>query len=457
MSDLKSWVLEYLLNSVWQVPLVFAAGWVAARLMRRIGPRVEHRVWVSALLLEVLLPACHLRLGELARKAWGLVQWGLRGGAAGGEVRVVMGNGAASGGGVLRLPEAVLTGVVVAYGCSLLYFAGRLAWGLWRTGVMRRQAERVTLTDEAAQRWSRYSRGMGVGIDTIAMSPMISGPVTVGVRRGVLLVPPGFLESVADSGLYNDWDAVVAHELAHMRRRDYAKNLVYGVLSLPVAYHPLLWLTRSRVAESREMVCDAMAAEAVEGRERYARSLLRLAAMLAKGAPARTLHAIGIFDANIFERRVMNLTEKRVEIRGTRRFAMAAACVVVGLATCASALALRMEVAAPAAVATAQSGSPSRLKVDPEIIAGSILYKKQPVYPAEAKEKKDTVDGSVVLDAIIGKDGSVQNLRVKKSLRRDYDRSALEAVREWRYKPYLLNGNPTEVDTTVTVTYSSQP
>ena len=77
---------------------------------------------------------------------------------------------------------------------------------------------------------------------------------------------------------------------------------------------------------------------------RYARSLLRLATMLAKGTPARTLHAIGIFDANIFERRVMNLTEKRVEIRGTRRFAMAAACVVVGLATRASALALRMEV-----------------------------------------------------------------------------------------------------------------
>ena len=94
-------------------------------------------------------------------------------------------------------------------------------------------------------------------------------------------------------------------------------------------------------------------------------------------------------------------------------------------------------------------------KVDPEIIAGNLLYKKQPVYPAEAKEKKDT-DGSVVLDAIIGKDGLVQNLRIKKSLRKDYDRSALEAVREWRYKPYL-NGNPTEVNTTVTVTYSLQP
>ena len=71
------------------------------------------------------------------------------------------------------------------------------------------------------------------------------------------------------------------------------------------------------------MVCDAMAAETVAGRENYARSLLRLASLLVHGTPARTLHAIGIFDANIFERRVMNLTEKYVELRGVRRLATA--------------------------------------------------------------------------------------------------------------------------------------
>ena len=54
---MKSWVLSYLLNSLWQIPLLFAAGWVAARALRRVGSTAEHRVWVSVLLLQTLLPA----------------------------------------------------------------------------------------------------------------------------------------------------------------------------------------------------------------------------------------------------------------------------------------------------------------------------------------------------------------------------------------------------------------
>jgi TonB family protein len=240
---------------------------------------------------------------------------------------------------------------------------------------------------------------------------------------------------------------VFAHEFAHIRRRDFTKNLAYELLSLPMAYHPLLWLTRSRVAESREVVCDAMAAAAVAGREKYARSLLRLASLLAKGTPTRTLHAIGIFDANIFERRVMNLTEKRVEIKGTRRFAVVAACVVVALATCVSALALRMEV-----TSQAQADSSPRLKVKPEILAGMIVSRLNPIYPPQARAEK--VTGAVVLALTINKEGEPTNIQVKKSVRADMDESAVTAVQQWRWKPYLLNGNPVEVDSTVTITYS---
>jgi hypothetical protein len=357
VSDIEHRILEYLLNSLWQVPVIFAAGWVAARMALRIGPRMEHRVWVSALMLEAALPACRFRLGDLLREMEGLV---LRGAATGsGGVRVVLGAGAISGAGILRMPREMLAEVAVAYGCGLVYFAGRLGWGLWRTRVMTKQAECVTLTGKAMQHWERYAKIFGCESARVAASPMISGPVTVAGRQGVMLVPPGFLESVTEA----DLDAVVSHEFAHMRR-DFLKNLVYRALSLPVAYHTLLWMTRARVAESREMVCDAMAAEVVEGRENYARSLLRLASLLVKCPPVKTLHAIGIFDANIFERRVMKLTQGRVEIRGARQFAMAAVCVVVGLATCASALALRMDVAAPPVAASApQSESSARMTV----------------------------------------------------------------------------------------------
>jgi TonB family protein len=450
MSALESWLLGYLLNSLWQVPLIFAVAWLVARLVNRVDPRMEHRVWVSALLLEAVLPACRIHPLELGRTVWDFVSRAWGGGAADGHVRIAVGPGTTYGG-MLRLPAEVLVGVSIVYGCVLLYFAGRLAWGVWKTSVMRRQAKCVTLNGEAAQSWDRYSRFFGVGTDSnaasLAVSSKVSGPVTVGVRRGVLLVPPEFLDTVGES----DLDALLAHEFAHMRRHDFAKNLVYEVISLPVTYHPLFWLTRSRVAESREMVCDAMAAEAVAGREEYARSLLRLASMLVNRSPARTLHAIGIFDANTFERRVMTLTRTYEEIRGARRLTIVAACIVAGVATCASALTLRME--APAPVQTEQqAASPARLKVKGSVLAGQIVSHKNPVYPAQARA--DGISGAVILSVTINKDGEPINVLVKKSVRDDLDESAVTAVQQWRWKPYLLNGEPVEVDSTVTITYS---
>ncbi len=319
---------------------------------------------------------------------------------------------------------------------------------------MRRASERVELAGEAERIWKRCLESFGLEDSEagIEVSPMTPGPVTMGVVRQVLLVPPGFLERVGEDEL----EAVLAHEFAHVRRRDFAKNLVYEVVALPVSFHPLLWLTRMRVAESREMVCDRMAAEAVAGRERYLRCLLRLATMLSDRRPAGVLHAIGIFDANIFERRVMNLTRRDVRVSGARRVAIAAACVVIGAVTCVSAMALRMEVSAATVQsddAKGKSVAPNALSVSGEKMAGSLIYKVPPVYPAEAKANKDTVNGAVILLVVVDKEGVPQTVKVKKSLRADYDQSAVDAVSQWRWKPFLLNGNPTEVKTTIEVNY----
>jgi TonB family protein len=447
MKTIEPWVLAYLLNSLWQVPLVFLAAWAAARLVRPAGPRAEHKVWVAALLLQVLLPLCHFRLAGVLPRAWNLLSWLGQGAAPGGNVRVTLGPAATAGSAALRLPPPILWTMIAAYAGTLVYFAGRLAWGLRKTAIMPKQAVSATISESATQKLERSGAFRQAEIDptAILISPAISGPVTIGVRHRILLLPPGFIEQIGEA----DLDAVLAHEFAHMRRHDFAKNLLYELLSLPIAYHPLLWLTRSRLAETRELVCDAVAAEAVTGRERYARSLLRLASMLSNRAPAKTLHAIGILDANIFERRIMNLTRKPVEIPGIRRAAIAAVCGVLAIAACASALAFRVDVDGPAAT---QTNAPKRLTVKATDLTA--LDRKVPVYPADAKANRDTIDGAVVLAVVIGKDGAPEHIAIKKSLRGDYDQSALDAVREWRWKPYLLNGDPIEVDTDISVTYS---
>ncbi len=447
MRALESSMLAYLLNSAWQAPLIFAVAWVAARALRRNGAAAEHRVWSIALTLEAILPACTVRPSELPGLVARLFGAGARGGNA--HITVTQGAGLAHGG--LRPSAAILAVVAVVYGCVVVYFAGRLAIGLRKTATIRRRAQRIFLTDAAGLTWQRCCRLFDVFHAVAAVSHDIDGPMTIGIRHKVLLLPAEWQTSLCD----DDFDAAIAHEFAHMQRGDFAKNLVYEVLSLTMAYHPVLWLTRAKLAESREMVCDAMAAEAVAGRDAYARSLLRLASMLSERTPARTLHAIGIFDANIFERRIMSLTEQHVELGSMRRMATAAVCVLLGVGTCASALTLRIKVSAPATPAVPRQAQPTQhtgaIRVSAAVVAGQLLNHVDPIYPDIARAAG--VSGDVVLHAIIGKSGTMQSLQAISGPEM-LKGAAIEAVKQWTYRPYLLNGEPTEVDTTITVTFS---
>lgn len=454
MKALESSMLSYLLNSLWQAPLIFAAAWIAARALRRNGAAAEHCVWVTALTLETVLPACTVRPAELFSALKQLTVRLFSGGAPAEHVQVTVIPGAGLMHSGLRLPTEVFAIVAMTYGCVVVYFVGRLAFGLWRTAAIRRDAQRIFLAGASGSTWQRCCRFFDVFHAVAAVSREIDGPLTIGIRHKVLLLPADWQAGLND----DDLDAAIAHEFAHMRRGDFAKNLLYEVLSLPIAYHPLLWMTRTKLAESREMVCDAMAAEAVAGREEYARSLLRLASTLSKRRPVRTLHAIGIFDANIFERRIMSLTEQPMKSGTARRMATAAVCVLLGVGTCASALALRVRIAAPAAPFAQNETQPAphsdAVSISSSVMAGNLLAHVNPVYPEMARAAH--VSGSVILHAIIGKSGEMKALQVISGPEM-LSGAAIDAVRQWTYRPYLLNGEPTEVETTITVNFSLNP
>jgi len=104
---------------------------------------------------------------------------------------------------------------------------------------------------------------------------------------------------------------------------------------------------------------------------------------------------------------------------------------------------------APAAIPKA--ATPKRITVSQGVQTGLLIRKVQPVYPPLAKQAR--ISGSVVLSALIGKDGTIQNLKAV-SGHPMLIQSALDAVRQWKYKPYFLNGEPVEVDTQVTVNFT---
>ena len=107
--------------------------------------------------------------------------------------------------------------------------------------------------------------------------------------------------------------------------------------------------------------------------------------------------------------------------------------------------------AAPTVVNVAPRKAAGLTRVSSGVMAGQIITRTQPVYPPIARAAH--VSGSVVLHAIISKTGAIQSLSVVSGAEM-LRASAIAAVQEWKYRPYLLNGDPTEVETTITVNFS---
>jgi protein TonB len=95
--------------------------------------------------------------------------------------------------------------------------------------------------------------------------------------------------------------------------------------------------------------------------------------------------------------------------------------------------------------------TPQRVRVSQGVSQGLLIKKIQPAYPPLARQAR--IQGQVLLQAEISKDGTIQNLRLI-SGHPMLAPAAIEAVKQWRYKPYYLNGEPVEVETQITVIFS---
>ena len=102
--------------------------------------------------------------------------------------------------------------------------------------------------------------------------------------------------------------------------------------------------------------------------------------------------------------------------------------------------------------ATAQPDAPKRVRVGGEVAENNLTKKVQPVYPTAAKAAH--VQGTVELEATISREGVPLELRVVSSPNEDLSEASLEAVRQWRYRPTLLNGNPVDIVTAVIINFT---
>src|SRR5213080_518847 len=184
--------------------------------------------------------------------------------------------------------EPVLPWIVALWLAGVLVLSARLAWG-WiatrRLGAMGTRPAPVACV-EALERLAarlRVSRPVRV-----LESAVLQVPAVLGLVRPVILVPASALTGLTPLQL----DALLAHELAHVRRYDYLVNLIQSVIETLLFYHPAVWWISWRVRQEREHCCDDLAVAACGDAHFYAAALLGME-RLRVAAPTLALTAAG--------------------------------------------------------------------------------------------------------------------------------------------------------------------
>lgn len=322
----------FLLNALWQVPAVVLAASLGERLLRRGPARFRHALWLVALASCVLLPAASL-IPEASPVL-----------PSAPEMRFEAPAGEPQPAPVFPMPELppVLPGTVaVLYG--LFFAAGvfRLGRSWWKARTLARTAAPAVLSEEADAIARRCCSAFGLEEVDLRVSERIPGPVTVG---SVVLLPPAFLAEATPDEL----TSALGHEMAHVRRRDYAFHLAGEALLVPVSFHPAVRRLRRRLAETREMACDEAVVERLIGARAYARSLLSVAASVAGlPRPALTLGVYQPMDSDTLEERMKRLTDPRSRLG--RRLALASLSLALVLLAGTGLAASSLAVDAPAA------------------------------------------------------------------------------------------------------------
>lgn len=632
-------IAAFALHAVWQVPLLACATWLAVR-VGQPKIRFAHALWVMTLLLCVAAPLLSTWQGYRVARAQMQV----------GAVSISYPNDDAahnvpamqresfwlrmvhkhfnSADGVrpfaFALPPHVARAISATY--VLLLVLACLRFGMaWRRARRLVHAASADVPQRFVRAMQMQCEVMDCPIPKVAVSDEIAGPLLAGVVQPTLLLPAHSANELSDEEV----EAVLAHELSHLCRRDPLWHTVSSVLLLPVQFHPVANWIASRIRQTREMACDAEAVAWMGSWSRYADALLCVAERMSFATTVTRGVGLGLFDmeqtyaatardswlrsktgpataglelfdaTGAMEERMRSMMKNNetMSLRSRWMRGLAAAAIAATGVAAASMIQVQPALAAPqkdttveaqpmvtvddhgpalasghrvqkqlldasrrlheaetkahndedrSKISTAQqvlrmaqsevaeqsapravtvhvihdtplmSGDDvkvhvrtrdaelSQAKLDQQkmqldvklhalqmqqhvelapiqaviakleppivlsagqqngparvsgkILAGQIIQKVQPVYPQSAKDAK--IQGEVILHAIIDEEGKVAQLAIVSSPDDALSKSALDAVRQWTYKPYLLNGKPTAVDTTINVNFSLAP
>ena len=331
-------------------------------------------------------------------------------------------------------------------------FAGgvlvRVAWlgaGLWQLRRLRLAARPLDVIPEPLRAAAWRARA-----DATFYLSDLPGPISFGLVRGRILLPRHFAALDGESQYL-----AALHELVHVRRRDALQCLLEECAVAILWFYPWSWWVRSRLRLAREQVVDRATAGTRSDRAAYVRTLLSFAGHQPPFLPT----AAGMWRPRELRARIDALY-REVSMSRTRLFA-AGASVAFSLAGFAAAGAAAFPFHAPADPAITTPAPDLALQDsgqadEPVRIGGDVKPPKKikhvdPVYPPEAKEAG--IEGIVIIDAIVDKEGKVGHAEVVRSVP-ELDQAALDAVLQWEFEPTYIKGKAVSVRFTVTINFT---
>jgi bla regulator protein blaR1 len=396
---------------------------------RDLGWTLIHFLWQGALLAALLNAALPLCRTVTAKHTCALVTLALMVLAPIATFAVLHdanGTGIAADGPPASPSPAWMNGLVIAWLAGIVTLSLR-ALGGWHMVQSLKRRDTLAVPGELLQRCQSLQRRLAVAWPVrFLLSRRIDAPMVVGWLRPVILIPVSAIAGLSAQQL----DALILHELAHIRRLDTFTNILLVGVETVLFYHPAVWWVSRQVRTLREHCCDDVAVAAFGDAATYVEALTALAPWKAAGRMA--LAANG----GQLKHRVARLLDGRCE---PRRLSLSA---LTGLALL-SLLA--------GSVAMAQTGHRAAAMTELRPIRETHTL---PPYPKESIHLKE--QGRVKLAVTIGTDGAVSRASVvEPSGHSRLDDAALQFVKKnWRWQPATRAGKPVAASTKVSVLFN---
>lgn len=389
MTRFSELLLSFVVNAGWQIAVIFTIASVGSYLLRNAAANLRHGLWLLALGLSLAAPLWTASgLSPNFGRAFRTVESKP---LASSSISAAAPQPSEPDNNTARIDHLLARRkkVVNAQPRSILLIsASVLLFGilrlvrlvrLWvKKESLRRSARPIPFSPAADAAIARCRNAYGGREFSVLCSARTIVPVTLGVRKPIIILPQHFCAAMNEETLVS----VIGHEVAHISRRDFAINLICELVSLPVSFHPLTFLIKREIERAREVACDELVTEQLLAPRAYARSLVRVANATAPHAAALGL---SILDGNILEERIMKLTNASTRI--SRRLGRAiTVAALIGLCVAVAAISnlsldLRAYAGAPAASSLLTNIGVVAVRTEPDATSTTKLL---PLPPAQS-------------------------------------------------------------------------